>query len=278
MDETYLDTEPNGLRWWGLTDKGRFRKNNEDAFLGLMLDGREVFRMGKIGEATFEQGDFIFAVSDGMGGANAGEFASRIAVEKITQLLPSAFRLKATGFRRGGADFLQEVITEIHAEMRWQGQFYEETSGMGATLSMCWFTPEKAYFGHVGDSRIYHLPKDGGYRQITHDHTHVGALVRAGQLTEIQARTHPSKSLLQMALGGRVDNVDPHLGQVLYEKGDWFVFCSDGISDGVSSRKIEDLIRTPSPIAQKFLPAERLIKEAWDVSRDNMTAVVVEVY
>ncbi|WP_309398089.1 PP2C family protein-serine/threonine phosphatase [Cerasicoccus maritimus] len=278
METVISYNEPTGLRWWGMTDKGRFRKNNEDAFLGLKLDGREVFRLGKIGEARFEAGDFIFAVSDGMGGANAGEFASRIAVDKITQLLPSAFRLKATGFRRGGTDFLAEVIEQIHAEMRWQGRAYEETSGMGATLSMCWFTPEKAYFGHVGDSRIYHLPKVGGYQQITYDHTPVGALVRAGKLTELEARMHPQKSLLHMALGGRVDKVDPHLGQVLYEPGDCFVFCSDGISDGISSRKIEDLVRTPSIVAQKFLPAERLIKEAWDISRDNMTAIVVEVF
>ncbi len=276
-----LDTNPilpNGLRWWGMTDKGRFRQNNEDAFLGLKLDGPEVFRLGKIGEATFDQGDFIFAVSDGMGGANAGEFASRIAVEKITQLLPRAFRMRASGLRRGGVDFLNEVFDQIHREMTWQGRAYEETSGMGATLSLCWFTPEKAYFGHVGDSRIYHLPKAGGYQQVTHDHTHVGSLVRAGKLTELQARHHPGKSLLQMVLGGKVDKIDPQLGQVLFEPGDWFVFCSDGISDGVSSRKIEDLIRTPSPIAQQQLPAERLIREAWDLSRDNMTAVVAEVF
>ncbi|MGE9297312.1 MAG: PP2C family protein-serine/threonine phosphatase, partial [Puniceicoccales bacterium] len=170
--------QPTGLRWWGMTDKGRFRQNNEDSFLGIELDGREVFRLGKIGEATFEDGDFIFAVSDGMGGANAGEFASRIAVERITQLLPQAFRLRATGFRRGGQDFLSEVFDQIHHEMKRQGQAYEETAGMGATLSLCWFTPEKAYFAHAGDSRIYHLPKDGGYFQVTHDHTHVGWLVR----------------------------------------------------------------------------------------------------
>ncbi|GHB95783.1 PP2C family protein-serine/threonine phosphatase [Cerasicoccus arenae] len=273
-----LPNKPNGLRWWAMTDKGRFRANNEDSFLGLEVDGREVFRLGKIGEATFEQGDFIFAVSDGMGGANAGEFASNIAVEKITQLLPNAFRLRATGFSRGGVDFLAEVIEQIHRAMRYQGLAYEETSGMGATLSLCWFTPEKAYFGHVGDSRIYHLPNGGVFKQMTHDHTHVGSLVRAGKMTEIQARLHPSKSALQMVLGGRMESVDPQLGQVIYEPGDWFVFCTDGISDGVSSRKIDDLVRTPSIPAQKFLPAERLIREAWDISRDNMTAVVVEVF
>jgi len=271
------DNPPTGLRWWGMTDKGRFRDRNEDAFLGIEVDGREVFRLGKIGEGRFENGDFIFAVSDGMGGANAGEFASNIAVEQITQLLPKAFRLRATGFRRAGVDFLAEVMDQIHGEMKRQGQAYEETKGMGATLSLCWFTPEKAYFAHAGDSRIYHLPKGGGYFQITHDHTHVGWLVRKGELTEIQARSHPSKSALQMALGGSIESIEPQLGQVLYEAGDFFVFCTDGISDGVSSRKVEDLIRTPSVPAQKFLPAERLIREAWDLSRDNLTAVVVEV-
>ncbi|MEO0796074.1 MAG: protein phosphatase 2C domain-containing protein [Verrucomicrobiota bacterium] len=271
-------TPPKGLRWWGMTDKGRFRKNNEDAFLGLKVDGREIFRLGKVGESHFSDGDFVFAVSDGMGGANAGEFASRIAVDKITHLFPQAFKMRAAGLTSGGDDLIAETIDLIHREMKLQGAAYEETHGMGATLSLCWFTPERAYFGHVGDSRIYHLAKDDGYLQITHDHTHVGWLLRQGKITEVEARHHPGKSALQMALGGRIENVEPQIGDVLFEAGDWFVFCTDGISDGVSSRKIDDLIRTPSPIAEKLLPAERLIREAWDLSRDNMTAMVVEVF
>ena len=76
------------VNWSGHTDRGRVRKNNEDSFLGLSLDTQEIRYLGKIGEATINT-DYVFAVSDGMGGAMAGEFASRIAVEKITKMLPS---------------------------------------------------------------------------------------------------------------------------------------------------------------------------------------------
>jgi len=268
---------PTGLRWWAVSDAGRFRKNNEDAFLCLRLQGPEVLRLGKVGEGTLETGDFIFAVSDGMGGANAGEFASRIATDKITQLLPRSFRMKASGLRSGGGGFLAEVFSRIHDELVRLGHAYEEIAGMGATLSLCWFTPERAHFCHVGDSRIYHLPEGGNIFQATHDHTHVGWLVRKGEITETEARNHAAKSALQMALGGQVQKLEPQTGQVRYEPGDFFVFCTDGITDGVSSAKILDLVRKPNPRTEKMHPAERLLDEARLASRDNMTAVVVEI-
>ncbi len=274
---TNASRPPAGIRWWGLTDRGRFRKKNEDAFLGLTLDGFEVFRLGSQGEGPFTKGDFVFAVSDGMGGANAGEFASQIAVDKITELLPSSFRLKATGFHRGGEDFLEELFKRSHEEMVNLGRAYEETVGMGATLSLIWFTPEKAFFGHAGDSRLYHLPRNGAIHQFSHDHTHVGWLVRQGKLSELEARRHPAKAALQMALGGKIRNMEPQLGTILYEPGDWFVLCTDGITDGVSKTKIEGLVRDPSPRDADLPPPRRLVNEAAFASRDNMTAVVLQI-
>src|SRR5450432_3425008 len=87
--------KPASLAWSGCSDTGRVRKNNEDSFLGLQFDAREIFRLGKLGGASLEKNDFVFAVCDGMGGAQAGEFASRIAVDKITTLLPRAFQQSA---------------------------------------------------------------------------------------------------------------------------------------------------------------------------------------
>ncbi|MGF1448599.1 MAG: PP2C family protein-serine/threonine phosphatase [Opitutales bacterium] len=268
---------PAAIRWWGLTDPGRFRKKNEDAFLGLQLDGLEVFRLGSQGQGSFGQGDFVFAVSDGMGGAQAGEYASQIAVDKISELLPRSFRLKATGLHPGGEDFLEELFERTHQEMVNLGRAYEETAGMGATLSLIWFTPEKAYFGHAGDSRLYHLARNSPIQQVSYDHTHVGWLVRQGKLSELEARRHPAKAALQMALGGKIRNVEPQLGTILYEPGDWFVLCTDGITDGVSTSKIEGLVREPPPRDSDLPPPKRLVNEAAFTSRDNMTAIVLQI-
>src|SRR5688500_11656484 len=97
------------LRWWGHTDRGKVRKNNEDSFLALQFDAQEVRYLGKIGEASIERADFVFAVSDGMGGAQAGEFASRITVEKITSVLPRAYKQAALGLNARFEDVLSEL-------------------------------------------------------------------------------------------------------------------------------------------------------------------------
>ena len=89
---------------------GRFRKENQDAFLALSLDGEGVYRLGKYGGAGLADSDYIFAVSDGMGGANAGDFASRVAVDQITRLFPSSFRSGAGGMQVGFQDLLTEVF------------------------------------------------------------------------------------------------------------------------------------------------------------------------
>jgi len=102
------------LKWSACSDIGKVRKNNEDAFLGLQFDAREMFRLGKFGEASMEKMDFTFAVCDGMGGALAGEYASRIAVEKITTLLPRAFQHSALGLQPGFSDVLAELFDQIH--------------------------------------------------------------------------------------------------------------------------------------------------------------------
>ena len=268
------------LRWSGVTDAGRFRKNNEDAFLALNFDAQEIRYLGKIGQAPLDGGDFIFAVSDGMGGANAGEFASRIAVQKLTHLLPPSFKLSAMGFANDCTDLLGELFVRIHNEMTDMSHYYEECQGMGATLSLCWFTPKWMYFAHIGDSRIYYFPKRGDetIKQITHDHSYVGELVRKGRINEREARVHPERNILSQVLGGRCLRIEPQVGAVGYESGDQFVLCTDGVNDSVWDRRIGELVKQPPERFASMPPAERLIKDALEESaRDNLTAVVVEV-
>jgi serine/threonine protein phosphatase PrpC len=237
-----------------------------------------VHHLGKVGEGTTELADFVFAVSDGMGGAMAGEFASRITTEKITRLLPRSFKQSALGLEAGVDDVLTELFDQIHRALTFVGNSYEETRNMQATLSMCWFTPGWMYFGHIGDTRIYYLPHTGGIKQLTEDDTYVGWLFRQGQISEREAREHPQRTALQKALGAGNQFVTPQIGGVAYEAGDMFLLCSDGLTEGLFNDQLRELLREPEPELAAAVPAFRLVEEALKRSgRDNTTALVVEV-
>ena len=267
------------LRWFGLTDRGKVRANNEDSFLGLLFDAQEVHYLGKTGECSVEKSDLVFAVSDGMGGAKAGEFASRIAVDKITRLMPAFFKQVASGLAGGYEDVLTELYAQVHKALLFLGS-EEDCKGMGATLSACWFTPGWMHFSHIGDSRIYYLPARnlGEIHQLSEDDTHVGWLFRHGKLNEREARDHPRRNMLQKALGAGHQFVDPQVGSVAYEKGDLFLLCTDGLTEGLFERQILECLRSPDPAEAAKTPEIRLVEASLERSgRDNTTALVVEV-
>lgn len=263
------------LAWSGVTDVGKFRPNNEDHFLAMLLDQQGIRYLGKTGEASLEACDFIFAVSDGMGGARSGEFASRIAVEKITLQLPKQFGLVEERFSAYSHEIISELFTSIHADMLKLGRFDINCLDMGATLTLAWFRRGRVYFGHIGDSRLYYLPAGGSMEQITEDHSHVGWLRRAGQINERQQRTHPRKNVLAQALGAGHRYLNPQMGSFTYQPGDQFVLCSDGVTDGLWDHAIQDIVRQPTE-GDNRSTAERLVASAVSESgRDNATAVVV---
>jgi PPM family protein phosphatase len=274
MEHPLKEAKAKTLRWWGRTDVGRVRKNNEDAFLGLRFDAREVQHLGKVGEGPLESMDYAFAVSDGMGGAKAGEYASKIAIDKITKLLPKSFKQSALGLEAGFEDILETLYDEIHKALVFLGESYEETRGMEATLSMCWFSPAWMFFAHVGDSRIYYLPKgQDTIKQLSHDDTYVGWMFRNGQINEREARTHPRRNVLQKALGGGNQFVDPQVGAVGYEPGDIFLLCTDGLTEGLYNHQLVEFLRAEAGSGN---PAHRLVEEALARDgRDNTTGLVI---
>jgi serine/threonine protein phosphatase PrpC len=150
---------------------------------------------------------------------------------------------------------------------------------MGATLSLCWFTPAWMFFGHIGDSRLYYLPaREGGIRQVTHDDTHVGWLFRNAKINEREARNHPRRTVLQKALGAGHQFVTPQVGAVGYEKGDLFLLCTDGLVDGLFDGLLLDLLRPSDGTQASDNPAQQLVKAALETAgRDNTTALVVEI-
>jgi protein phosphatase len=241
----------------------------------VCFDAREIHHLGKIGQSPSRSMDFAFAVSDGMGGARAGEYASRIAMEKIAQLLPRSFQQSAAGLETGFTDVLEELFDRTHRALILLGGSYEECAGMEATLSLCWFTPGRLYFGHIGDSRIYYLPAGGKtVKQLTQDDTHVAWLLRQGQINERQARSHPRRNVLQKALGGANQFVDPQVGAVAYEPGDLLLLCTDGLIEGLYDYDLAGLMRAPEPAGPARLLVETALAKG---ARDNVTALVVEV-
>jgi protein phosphatase len=166
----------------------------------------------------------------------------------------------------------------IHDEMTSLGRIYEECHGMGATLTLGWFVPGWLYYAHIGDSRLYHLPASGGIRQITRDDSHVGWLRSTGKINEREARTHPRKNVLSRALGGGHQFAESQVGAVNCDPGDLFLFCTDGVTDGLWDRAILDTLREPDAAAAQQPPANRIVASAIAESgRDNTTAVVIGI-
>ncbi len=269
---------PTQISWSAQTHVGRVRRNNEDAFLGLIFNQEELSYLGKIGSTPMNEHEFLFAVSDGMGGENAGEFASHVVLQTITELISREFNQNPEAKHDQPEALLLQFCQRIHERARAVSHPYEECQGMGATLSLGWFHGRSLHIAHVGDSRIYHLPTTGGMQQLTMDHTVTGRLIREGKLSPREAKTHPHRNQLEKSVGCHREFSEPQILKVPYGPGDRFVLCSDGILDGLFDHGIEKLIRTPPSYVADLAPANRLVKEALEASgRDNLTAMVLQI-
>jgi len=228
---------PLRLHWAGLTHSGSRKPRNDDSLLAFASgpDGATV--LAQSGSRSNEFHDLVFAVSDGMGGANAGDLASSLILRKMSEIVPETFKLSAAGFFPDCLDHLSEAIRSVHQHINEAAQATEENHGMAATLAMVWFTPENAYLANVGDSRIYRLRGDA-LEQLSRDHTSAWGQWKRGEIGEVQYRAHPRRSALYEVIGGGHTNVCPHLAAIPYQPGDKFLLCSDGVIDGLWERHI----------------------------------------
>jgi protein phosphatase len=268
------------LKWSARTDVGRFRSNNEDSFLALQVNGEGVFRLGKWGEAEIGTSDFVFAVSDGMGGANAGEYASHLVAEQMTQLFPKVFQTQAQGMTVYFQDVLNELVTNVHSSLSDMGECYSELEGMGATLSLCWVRSDRLYFSHVGDSRIYHLSKTGSFNQLSKDHTHIAWLKEKGEISDYEARNDLRRNILHQVIGGKTQRLNPQFGELVFESKDRLLICSDGLIEGLMDSALKRMLNFSNPIyeVQSEGVAQAMVDESVrEDGKDNTTALCFEV-
>ncbi|MEO8291257.1 MAG: Stp1/IreP family PP2C-type Ser/Thr phosphatase [Gaiellaceae bacterium] len=228
----------------GVTDPGRKRRRNEDSFV---IDPP------------------LFAVADGMGGAQAGEVASRLAA--------AAFREFHEADELDPEERVAAIIQEANRRIYNRASTDAHATGMGTTITAALVDGDRLAIGHVGDSRAYRL-RAGVLEQLTDDHSLVADLVRSGRLTPEEADTHPQRSVITRALGTDAEvDVDTFIVEV--EPGDVFLVCSDGLTSMVPDQEIHDLVVAAPNLEQA---AKALVKAANRAGgEDNVTVVLFEL-
>ncbi len=239
------------------SDLGRKRRNNEDSCLLCAPDDSELL----------ERRGVLFAVADGMGGASAGERASRMTLETIAE---QYYDEACKGFAPAA---LRESIEAANEAVYYEAESSSEYAGMGTTASVLAVMGNWAYMAQVGDSRIY-LQREGlGLKQLTDDHSLVAEQMRNGLINAEEARTHLLKNLITRAVGIK-DTVDVDLFALELRVGDTLLICSDGLSNMVSD---EDIM---GALAMQDLgdASDSLIAKALDAGgSDNVTVVALRV-
>jgi PPM family protein phosphatase len=225
------------------TDTGRQRRDNEDSALARAP---------------------VFVVADGMGGAQAGEVASRIAIEAFERGLPDS----GTPEER-----LASRVREANHQIYERSRTDRGRAGMGTTLTAAYLDHSHVAIAHVGDSRAY-LFRDGTLQRLTQDHSLVDELVRRGKLTEEQAAEHPQRSIITRALGPEPD-VEVDTWSYPARAGDVVLLCSDGLTSMISEERIAEILAAHHDLDAA---ADELIREANEAGgRDNITVVLFRV-
>lgn len=236
------------------TDAGRERENNEDGFYMLPDQG-------------------LFVVCDGMGGMAAGELATELALAAVANSLTPA--RVAEAFASGETavrTLMREAVSAADASVKERQREARRLRGMGCTLVMALFDGARFHIANLGDSRAYLIRQDE-MRLLSVNHTYAAELVRMGELTEAQARRHPMRHQLTVAVGHMKQDLGPDDDTLAAYAGDRLLLCSDGLWDMVEEADMAKIVREAEDPGQAV---ERLIAAANAAGgEDNITAVVV---
>lgn len=226
----------------GRTDRGKVREINED---------------------TFGYHDNLFVVADGMGGHQAGEVASAIAVETI-------LKADLTGDPKS---VLQKTMAAANQAILKEAGHDKELSGMGTTVAVLYVNKERAYVTNIGDSRVYYL-SGNNLKQLTHDHSLVYELVKSGEITVEEAKTHPQRNILTRALGSN-EMLETEIIEIEVAQGDKFLLCSDGLTNSIPEALIKELMSSgeePETIVDQMINSANKLGGS-----DNITVILVEI-
>jgi protein phosphatase len=260
------------LYYYGLTDTGNLRDNNEDYLFA-----------GKL-----KKDEYLFIVADGMGGHEAGEVASHKAVSMFVHQLEKEKNIAADENSNQTLQKLKRIVIDINETLIREGSRSHKKNGMGTTFSALYIKKNRGYIIHVGDSRIYlfspSLPHTGNIdtsaapvqmrqlTRLTEDHSFVGKLLKDGLITEEEARSHPKRNVLFQSIGIKRDITIQTTGPIPIQMGQKYLVCSDGLYGVVPDSEIEEYLNDKST-AQI---AEQLVKRAnFNGGPDNISVIVI---
>lgn len=233
---------------------GNYRENNEDSYA---VDDEQRY----------------FIVADGMGGQNAGEKASALAVEIMPKQLEQLLTFEASAKDEVVAA-IDKSVEQANADIMALSEVDPSTRNMGTTVVFLVRSGDHFYVGGVGDSRAY-LLRDGGLQQLTTDHSLTQALLEAGTINAEEAKTHRYRNVLYRYLGSKDGGSGTEATEIRPQAGDRYFLCSDGVTDGVNDNGIKDLL-TSSDDPQEVV--QSLIDAALEGgSKDNITGIAVFV-
>lgn len=241
------------MEWASKSHIGKIRNKNEDSLFVDEKNGR------------------IFIVADGMGGHNAGEIASKLAIEKVSELMEDNLNDLSQTDELEIETLIQKAIKDANAEIYKQSLSSEKLDGMGTTITLALFLNNKVYFGHVGDSRAYLLRGDE-LTQLTEDHTLVCELVKNGTITEVEAKTHPKRNIITKALGTETSPLPDTIKHSIYEE-DIIMLCTDGLTNIVDNYEIKKCLKSESDLQKA---CDYLVDQANDRGGfDNITLIAI---
>lgn len=241
------------MEWASKTDIGRIRNENEDSFY---VDNK------------CKQ---IFIVADGMGGHNAGEVASKVAIEKVSRFIHSNINNISLSNEVDIVNLIQNAVKKANDEIYKQSLSNEKWDGMGTTITMALFINSKVYFAHIGDSRAYLLRGDE-LTQITKDHTLVSELLKNGSITEVEAKTHPKRNVITRALGTEVSPL-PDIIDYDVNDEDLIILATDGLTNIVDNYEIKSCFENKFKLQEA---CDFLVDQANDRGGfDNITLIAI---
>ncbi len=250
------------------------RDNNEDNYQVISDIAADRYDFTANAELTLGDKGTLLVVCDGMGGMNAGEVASAIAVKTVKEAF-AAERISKEALDNP-EKFIVQAIQAADAAIKEEGKRNPDTEGMGSTIVLAWLLRGKAYIGWCGDSRAYRYNAASGLERLSHDHSYVQELVDAGSITEELAFFHPNNNIITRSLGDPRGAAQPDTKVFDIQQGDLYLLCSDGLCGCLQDTQIQSVIEQHHTTVAECRDALWQADEAagW---HDNVTTVLAQI-